>query len=85
MGGRFQEEKAVKCVICKKAETENGTTTVTLERNASTVIVRGVPAQVCTNCGEAYVNEEVGKRLLDAIEVSVSTGVDVAIRQYVAA
>jgi len=43
----------MKCVICKHADTEVGTTTVTLERNGFTYVVKNVPAQVCPNCGEA--------------------------------
>ena len=36
-------------VICKKGETSDGTTTVTLERD-KTVLVRGVPERACRNC-----------------------------------
>ena len=47
------------CIICKHAETEAGTTTVTLERDALTFVIKAVPAAVCPNCGEAYVDDEV--------------------------
>ena len=43
------------CVICKHGETRPGKTTVTLERKATTVVIKNVPAQVCSNCGEEYV------------------------------
>jgi hypothetical protein len=35
----------VRSVICKLSETEPGTTTVTLERGAMTLVVKGVPAR----------------------------------------
>jgi YgiT-type zinc finger domain-containing protein len=75
----------MKCVICKHAETEPGTTTVTLERDGFTYIVKGVPAQVCPNCGEDYVNESVAGELLASAEQMAKDGAQVDIRQYKAA
>jgi YgiT-type zinc finger domain-containing protein len=75
----------LKCVICRNAETEHRTTTVTLERGALTLVLKGVPAQVCPDCGEAYVSEEVGERLLQMAGDSAHAGVQLAIRQYKAA
>lgn len=45
----------MKCVVCKQAETRPGVTTVTFARGEATFLVREVPAQVCPNCGEDYV------------------------------
>jgi YgiT-type zinc finger domain-containing protein len=45
----------MKCVVCKLGESREGHTTVTLERDGAAHVVRKVPAQVCDNCGEAYV------------------------------
>ena len=36
----------MKCVICKQGETLPGVTTVTLERNGLTLVVKSVPARV---------------------------------------
>ena len=47
------------CLICKTGETNPGTTTVTLERDNTVVVIKDVPAQVCDNCGEYYLSEEV--------------------------
>lgn len=47
----------MKCVICKQGENLLGTVTVTLERDGTTLVFKNVPAQVCENCGEAYVDE----------------------------
>lgn len=75
----------MKCVICKHAETALGTTTVTLERDALTCVIKQVPAQVCPNCGEDYVDENVTGDLLKSAEQMVKDGTQVDIRQYVAA
>jgi YgiT-type zinc finger domain-containing protein len=75
----------MKCVICKQAETKPGTTTVTLERDGFTCVIKQVPAQVCPNCGEDYVDENVTGDLLKSAEQMVKVGTQVDIRQYVAA
>lgn len=75
----------MKCVICKQGETEPGTTTVTLERDGMTLVIKGVPARVCTNCGEEYVDESVTEQLLATVDQAARAGVQVDVRQYVAA
>jgi YgiT-type zinc finger domain-containing protein len=73
------------CVICKHGETRPGTATVTLEREDTTLVIKGVPAQVCANCGEEYVDEDTTARLLRTAEEAARTGVQVDVRQYAAA
>ena len=55
----------MRCLICKRGSTEPGTTTVTLERDGLIMVIKGVPAQVCENCAEAYVDEKVACRASD--------------------
>lgn len=74
----------MKCVVCRQAGTRPGKATVTLERNGVTMVIKGVPAMVCPNCGEEYVDEEVTERLLESAEEAAKTGVQVDIREYVA-
>jgi YgiT-type zinc finger domain-containing protein len=75
----------MKCVICKQAETRPGYTTVTLERDHLTLIVKRVPARVCPNCGEQYVDETTASQLLETAERAIEAGVQVDVREYVAA
>ena len=75
----------MKCVICRHGETETGQVTVTLERGRSTLIFRSVPAQVCENCGEQYVDAETSKRLLEQAERAAQAGVEVEVRPFAAA
>ncbi len=75
----------MKCVICKNGETEPGTTTILLERDNATLVIKNVPAEVCQNCGEGYVDEETTEQLLEMAEAAVRSGVQVDVRQYVAA
>ena len=75
----------MKCTICKSAETRPGTTTVTLERNGLTLVIKDVPARVCPNCGEAYVDEAVTVELLSTAEQTAAAGAFVDVRSYLAA
>lgn len=75
----------MKCVVCKQGETRPGKATVTLERNGTTLVIKGVPAEVCPNCGEEYVDEKITRRLLQNAEDVANAGVQVDVREYVAA
>jgi YgiT-type zinc finger domain-containing protein len=75
----------MKCPICRKGETRSGTATVTLERAGLTLVVRNVPARVCDNCGEAYVEETEAARVLETATEAERAGVKVDVRDYVAA
>jgi len=73
----------MKCVICNHGTTKEGTTTVTFEREGLTFIVREVPAQVCTNSGEDYVDDAVARDILSIAEQMAKSGAQVDIRRYV--
>jgi YgiT-type zinc finger domain-containing protein len=82
----FQEEnEIIKCVVCKKGETKAGKTTVTLERDGATLVFKGVPARVCANCGEEYVDGDITARFLKPAEGAARSGIQVEIRQYIPA
>jgi YgiT-type zinc finger domain-containing protein len=75
----------MKCVVCKHGETRDGKATVTLERGDLTLVFKGVPARVCSNCGEKYVDDATSNRLLQAAEDAARVGVQVEVREYAAA
>jgi hypothetical protein len=49
------------------------------------LVFKKVPADVFQVCGEEYVDEHTTARLLAATEENVRTGVQVDIREYIAA
>jgi YgiT-type zinc finger domain-containing protein len=69
-------------MICKHGETKEGTTTVTLEKDGSTIVFKEVPAHICDNCGEKYIDDSVTKELLKKAREIVKNGVEVDIRKY---
>ncbi len=69
-------------MICKHGETKKGTATVTLEKGGSTIVFKEVPAHICDNCGEKYIDDSVTKELLKKAREIVENGVEVDIRKY---
>jgi len=61
-----------------------GTTTVTLERGSTIVVIAAVPAGLCA-CGEEYVDEPTTQRLMDLADAAARTGGQIEIRQFPAA
>ena len=72
----------MKCVICKHGETQPGFAVVTLQRDDRTLVIKGVPAEICENCGEYYLSDEVATRLYAQAEQSLQHGAEVEIGRY---
>ncbi len=74
----------MQCVICKHGNTQPGLVTVTLEQDNTIVILKGVPAEVCNNCGEYYLSAAVTEQVLQRAEEAVNKGAEVEILRYAA-
>ena len=74
----------MKCVICKNGTTNPGRVNAVLQRNDSTIIFKDVPADVCENCGEYYLKEEVTNKILSRAEEAIKNGAEVEILRYAA-
>lgn len=78
------------CPICRQGATREATVTVALDRpvvrpgESTTIVFRGVPAEVCDHCGEQYVGEEATSALLGQAHAAASSGVDVEVRSFAA-
>lgn len=70
------------CIVCRHGDTHPGTTTVTFHRDGRTLVVNEVPAEVCENCGEAYVAEDVTAELLRMATEARQTQAIVLVRDY---
>jgi len=77
-------KKTMTCLVCKQGEMQPGTTTMTLERDNTTVVFKHVPAEVCDTCGEAYIDAATTRKLLSIVEDAVKAGVQVDVRSYAA-
>jgi YgiT-type zinc finger domain-containing protein len=72
------------CLLCKNGEIGPGETTVTLQRRQTTIILKGVPAEICDNCGEFYLSESVAQRVYAVAEAAVHSGAEVEILRFAA-
>ena len=73
------------CVLCRNGRLVPGTADKVLSQNGVTLVIQGVPAEVCDNCGERYFDEDVTRRLLQLAREAAAAGVVVDVRRYVAA
>lgn len=74
----------MKCQLCKNGTTEKGSVTVTLERGTTVVLIKNVPAEICENCGEYYLDEKTTYNILAKAELAAKNNAEVEILQYAA-
>jgi YgiT-type zinc finger domain-containing protein len=85
MDRRFQTpEVNMKRVICRHGETAPGSVTVTVQRGVTVVIMWDVPANVCQNCGEYYLDEAVTTVVYREADAAVARRAEVEILRYAA-
>lgn len=75
----------MKCSICKTGIMKEGKTTVTLNRGETTVVIKDVPALVCDNCGEYWLDSETTKVVYRMAEDAVLKKAEVEIFRFHAA
>jgi len=74
----------MKCLFCKQEEMSPGLVTVVLQRGDTTVVFKEVPADVCKNCGEYVLSDEVTGKLLERAEEAVRKNTEVEILKFAA-
>ncbi|WP_417501044.1 type II toxin-antitoxin system MqsA family antitoxin [Marinobacter sp.] len=74
----------MKCSICKSGETHPGTTTVTMTRGEATIVVKNVPADICDNCGEYYLDDATSAKILSLAEEAIKQNLEVEVIQFAA-
>ena len=72
------------CVICKHGHTTPGRATVPLTRGNAVVILRNVPADICDNCGEYFLDETTTSAVLKLAEDSIRRGAEVEVVRFAA-
>ena len=70
------------CLICRQAEIVDGFTSITFERDEFKLVINHVPAQICPNCGDAVVDEDMAIRLLSLAEDASKQGMRDDVREY---
>ncbi len=70
-----------KCAICG-GELKKDTTTLTFDRENKVIVIRNVPALVCSNCGESYFDAETTRKLEKIKEEAQHSGVEFSVIRY---
>lgn len=70
------------CTVCHNGQTGPGTTTVTFHRDGRTVVVNEVPTDVCENCGEPYIAEDVTAQVLAMVAEARELRAHVLVRDF---
>lgn len=74
----------MRCAICRNGTTQDGYTTIILEKEDTILIVKHVPAQICDNCGEEYISSDVNKALLRHAREEYERGIALELLNYAA-
>jgi YgiT-type zinc finger domain-containing protein len=82
VGNQVSKRENHEMPYLQKGETAPGTATVTLQRDGLTLIVKEVPAQVCDNCGEEYVDERTTAELLAKVESEARARTEINVRHF---
>jgi len=70
---------SMKCMICKNGETAKGKATVTLERGESIIVIKEVPASICNNCVEYYLDQNTAKEVMDKANEAYKNGAEIEV------
>ncbi len=69
----------MQCVICKTGETKKGKASFTVEKQGAYLIFSNVPAEVCSNCGEAYFSAQTTQELEQKAADAFKNGNEIAL------
>ena len=75
----------MKYLACKHGMLKAGRTTVTVDRDGTTIVIRNVPVDVCDTCGEDYPDSAVASSLETVLQEAARSGVRFEVREYRAA
>lgn len=72
------------CTFCK-GDLQDALTTFTIDFDSCIVIIRNVPSQVCTQCGETYYSTEVMQQLYKIADSVRNSMTEIAVVNYYSA
>lgn len=62
----------MKCLVCKHNRFRKGTTVLPIERGNAILLITDIPARVCENCGETYLDEDIAREVQDLANETLS-------------
>ena len=68
--------------MCKNGETKQGKSVITLTKGKLVLTFKNVPAQICHDCSEEYIDEDTTNQLLQIANESFKKGVAFDLRDW---
>jgi YgiT-type zinc finger domain-containing protein len=65
------------CFACQTGMTQPGETIANFEQSGTVVALKGVPAEICDNCGEIYLDDRIALQLMVQMEAAMRDGVEI--------
>jgi YgiT-type zinc finger domain-containing protein len=75
----------MKCIVCKTGTTQAGTATISIDKGTTIVVIRNVPAEICSLCGEEYLDTNTMKEIEALVVSAQKAGINIAVQQFKAA
>ncbi len=84
MTGRPEESKTKKCPLCG-GEMQDGITTIPFLINEKVIVIKDVPAEICADCGEAYLKSSVVDKVESVFDKLEDLHAEMSVVHYEAA
>ena len=83
MGRRYEnkEEENMNCFMCK-GELKNEKVNYVVDLKETIIIIKGVPAKVCTQCGEQYFDDETTENIEKIVNQLKKLSTEISIVNY---
>lgn len=72
------------CAMCRNGETAPGRVTLSLNRGETVVVIKDVPADVCGNCGEYYLDSAAAQRVYLQADAAVARHAEIEVLRFAA-
>ncbi|MBP5405624.1 type II toxin-antitoxin system MqsA family antitoxin [bacterium] len=70
------------CMYCRNSELKAATTTHVVNYNNCVIIIKNVPCEECTQCGEKYYSEETAGRLEQLVDAAKKIMQEISVIDY---
>ncbi|MBP2631436.1 MAG: hypothetical protein H6Q70_2064 [Firmicutes bacterium] len=70
------------CFMCRGCHLEDKETTFMVDANNCIIIVKNVPSQVCSQCGEVSYRHQVSKQLEKIVDIMRTSFMEIAVTSY---
>jgi YgiT-type zinc finger domain-containing protein len=84
MAGKKGKSKVKKCPLCG-GELAEGITTIPFLIGEKVAVVKNVPAEICSDCGEAYMKSSVTGKVESLLDRLEELGYEMTVIHYEAA